>query len=289
MRVALLYNETAGEGVTLDQLREAIRFHGHELAQAVEVGDDLKPLLEADPELVAAAGGDGTVATAAQLLIGHRIPLAILPAGTANNIAKSVGCTASLDELIRRWNTAARIPFDIGILEDASGQERFVEGIGSGMVPSVIDLLKSGTVDEEEQPATSAVSHAQRRYLQVLSRLKPERWSVVVDGVRRTGEFLLVEVLNIPSIGPNLVLSGDANPSDGMFSVVLAGDEHRDDLVRYVRCCLDTDQCLPRLPVLHGRRVMLEGTGKLHVDDQLAAAQGTVSIRIDPGALDVLV
>ena len=289
MRVALLYNEAAGAGgVTLDRLREAMRGSGHELVRAIEVHDDPKPLIDAAPELVAAAGGDGTVATAARMLVGGRVPLAILPTGTANNIARSVGSTGSLDELIRRWHTATRVPFDIGVLEGENGAEYFVEGIGCGLVPSAIDLVKSKAGDEE-QSATAPVSRALRRYSQVLSRLTPQPWTVVVDGVRWTNEFLLVEVLNIPSIGPNLVLCADANPSDGMFSVVTAGEEHRDALAQYIRCRLDTEQCLPSLPTVHGRRVALEGVGALHVDDQLTAAHEPVSIRIDPGGLEVLV
>jgi diacylglycerol kinase family enzyme len=289
LRVALLYNEAAGGGgVTLDRLREAIGRHGHQLVRAVEVHDDPKPLVDADPELLAAAGGDGTVASAARLLVGGRVPLAILPTGTANNVARSIGSAGSLDGLIRLWDTAIRVPFDIGVLEGRVGPEYFVEGIGCGLVPSAIDLVKS-KADDENQSATSPVSRALRRYSQVLSRLTPQPWTVVVDGVRRTGEFLLVEVLNIPSIGPNLVLCADANPSDGMFSVVTAGEEHRDALAHYISCRLDTEQCLPSLPTVHGRRVALEGAGTLHVDDQLTAAQEPVSIRIDPGALEVLV
>ena len=39
---------------------------------------------------------------------------------------------------------------------------------------------------------------------------------------------------NTPAVGSNLLLSADANPSDGFFSVVTAGEEHRDAIREYL-------------------------------------------------------
>ena len=47
-------------------------------------------------------------------------------------------------------------------------------------------------------------------------------------------EKLLVEVLNMPSIGPNLVLSNDADPADSWFSVVIATEQHRRVIDKYL-------------------------------------------------------
>ena len=47
-------------------------------------------------------------------------------------------------------------------------------------------------------------------------------------------EFLLVEMLNIRSIGPNLVFGPDASPSDGYFDVVMAQECHREELLTYL-------------------------------------------------------
>jgi diacylglycerol kinase (ATP) len=58
---------------------------------AIEIDQGIEALLEARPDVVAAAGGDGTVAAAARTLAGQGISLAILPMGTANNIARSLG------------------------------------------------------------------------------------------------------------------------------------------------------------------------------------------------------
>jgi diacylglycerol kinase family enzyme len=287
VRVLLLYNENAGEGLPLDLIREAIVRHGHELVRVIEKDTDIDGLVAEASDLVVAAGGDGTIAMAARLLAGRGIPLAILPLGTANNIAKSLGIDESFEQTIARWSTARRRPLDLGIARSDWGDRRFVEAVGGGLIPGGIVHAKLRSV-RDQGPSTSRIFEAVRRYGQVLSRLEPAPWTIDVDGVRTTGEFLLVEVLNIRSIGPNLVLAADADPSDGLFSVVMAGEEHREELVRYLESRLeDREQILPLLS-RHGQHIALRGGTEVHVDDQILPSSGTVSIDVEAGALEVL-
>jgi len=63
-----------------------------------------KKALKKPGDIVAVAGGDGTVGKVARRLIGSPTPIAILPLGTANNIANTLDVTGkSLKELIRSW------------------------------------------------------------------------------------------------------------------------------------------------------------------------------------------
>ncbi|MBO0825220.1 MAG: acylglycerol kinase family protein, partial [Actinobacteria bacterium] len=53
--------------------------------------------VEAGAALVVAVGGDGTVRACAQVLAGGPVPLAIIPAGTANLTARALGVPTRLD------------------------------------------------------------------------------------------------------------------------------------------------------------------------------------------------
>jgi diacylglycerol kinase (ATP) len=289
MRVSLLYNETAGEGVPLDLIREAIVRHGHEVVRAIEKDADIESLVAEVPELVVAAGGDGTIAIAARLLAGRGIPLAVLPLGTANNIAKSLGIDGSLDQTIGGWSRARRQPLDLGIAEGAWGGRRFVEAVGGGLIAGGIVHVEEQS-EQDHGPSASKVQEALRRYAQVLSRLEPVPWTIDVDGVRTTGDFLLVEVLNIRSVGPNLVLAADTDPSDGAFSVVVAAEEHREKLAGYLESRLEDREHPLLLSLLsqNARHIMLQGATEVHVDDRILSSSGTVSIHVEAGALDVL-
>ena len=90
--------------------------------------------VRADAELIVAAGGDGTVAAVAREMPGRELALAVLPLGTANNIALSLGCDGPLDALIEHWTQARVIHADLGVARGPWGERRFVEGVGGGLV-----------------------------------------------------------------------------------------------------------------------------------------------------------
>ena len=288
MRVSLLYNKKAGDTVEIDEVRQAVGRHGHDIVSVSEKDDGLDELVTSNPDLIAVAGGDGTIAAAARRLPGCGIPLAILPLGTANNIAKSLGCSSDIDESVARWNARRRRPFDLGIARGPWGERRFVEGIGSGLIARGIAEMDALTADDD-RPASSKVADAVERYREVLSRLKPQRCTLEIDGVRTTVDALLVEVLNIGSIGPNIALASDADPSDGVFTVVTASEEHRVSLDRYL---IDRGRGRDRvlsLPSHRGRHVVVDGPGDLHVDDEVILSTGAVSALIEPAALEFIV
>ena len=288
MRVAMLYNESAGRQVRLDHIRDLISAHDHELICVVETKVGVERLLDGSPDIVVAAGGDGTIARAARLLAHTAIPLTILPLGTANNIARSVGTSTDIDAIIARWAKARRVRIDLGVATGVEGRRLFIEGVGSGLIPATIaQARKRG--DRDDLPAHAQVREGIATVSDVLSRLQPSEWTLVVDGARTTGAFLLVEVLNLGAIGSNLVLSPEAAPSDGLFRVVTAGEEHRDELARYLQALMDGRHHTPSLVSIPARQVTLEGATEVHVDDEVCPVEGrTVSMQVEAGALQLL-
>src|SRR5205085_12423826 len=105
MRVTLIHNPTAGdESFSATKLTALIEQAGHEVSYQSSK-KDYKSALKEPADLVAVAGGDGTVRKVAIQLLGRNIiPIAVLPCGTANNIAKSLSITESPPELIAGWS-----------------------------------------------------------------------------------------------------------------------------------------------------------------------------------------
>ena len=285
MRVVLFHNEDAGDGSSVDEIAALLERHGHHLVNVVDKEFSVERILESHADLVVAAGGDGTVATAARVLAGRKVRLAILPLGTANNIAKSLCGEGPLDTLVEGWAHTAPQSLDVGIARGEWGERFFFESVGAGLIPSGIAAAKA-----QEGSSTSKPEDAARTFRDTLARLEPQRWTISVDGREHSGEFLLVEVLNIPSIGPNLVLSDEANPSDGLFSVVIATEQHRAVLDAYLsRRISGSERPLSMAPI-HATRVEIHGSTDVHVDDQLLSTRSpqTVSMTIDPAVLEFL-
>jgi diacylglycerol kinase (ATP) len=219
------------------------------------------------------------------VLAGRKLPLAILPLGTANNIAKSLCCEGPVDSLVDGWTHAEPQSLDVGIARGEWGERIFFESVGAGLIPSGIAAAKA-----QEGSGTSKPEDAVRTFRDVLARLEPQRWTISIDGQEQTGEFLLVEVLNIPSIGPNLVLSDEANPSDGWFSVIIATEAQRDILDAYLTHRIGGGERPLSMPLLHARRVEIRGSTEVHVDDQLLRTRSpqSVAMTIQPAALEFL-
>lgn len=131
MRVVVIRNPEAGRGN--ENLEELVRRallkgdceecelritdaygHGAELArEAVENGIDV----------VAACGGDGTLADVASGLIGSEVPMAILPGGTGNVVAKEFGIPADIEKAAELILTGEKAKVDAGLL---NGEKHFL-------------------------------------------------------------------------------------------------------------------------------------------------------------------
>ncbi|MEB3279976.1 MAG: methylglyoxal synthase [Lyngbya sp.] len=103
-RVAhLIFNPVAGHGNAeqeLSLIRKLLEPHMHlQVHQTTpnESAEELtKQAIEADPDLVIASGGDGTISAVAGILISTKIPLGVIPRGTANAFAVALGIPVAL-------------------------------------------------------------------------------------------------------------------------------------------------------------------------------------------------
>jgi diacylglycerol kinase (ATP) len=289
MKISLLYNPDAGEGLSLRAIRNALERAGHQLVSVVDKQSDSHDLFEKPCDLVVAAGGDGTVSAAARLLVGLGIPLGILPLGTANNIALSLGITDDIEVLIARWEDARRFPLDMGVASGAWGTKRVVEAVGGGLIPAAIKSMNARPM-VDEMPLPTKLARTARRYREVLASLRPRPWTMTLDGVRIRGDFLLVEALNTALIGPNLALYADASPSDGLLNVVTVGEEHREELESCLQRRSEGKDCRLSLSSVRARDVTFQCESDIHVDDTCFAqpANHLVSIHIEPAAVEYL-
>jgi len=289
MRISLFHNQRAGDNTSLSWIRELIEGAGHEIVRVFDREAALGELLDERTELVVAAGGDGSVAAAARILARKSIPLAVLPLGTANNIAKALHADAASEKLVGCWETASRRRLDLGVARGPWGERRFLEGTGFGLVPAAITSVAARPFAADDVP--EKLEQATMRYCQVLSRLEPRRARLIVDGDSIADDFLLAEILNIRSVGPNLVLSPDADPSDGYFSVVTATEDHREALAHYLRDLNEGRESTLLLPTVRAREVEIETTEDVHIDDEIVrvAMSATMSVRIEAAAVEFLV
>jgi diacylglycerol kinase family enzyme len=219
--------------------------------------------------------------------------------GTANNIAKSLGLVPSLEWLVGGLRRAPRRRLDVGTVRGRWGARHFLEGVGLGLFARTMCLVdqraEAGRIEPAEGEA--ALTRDLRYLARVLERLRPQHWHIEADGNDRSGEYLLCEVMNIRSVGPNLVLAPEADSGDGWLDLVLARPEDRHQLQGYVAGRVAGREVSLELPVERVRRVRIVAGGEeIQVDDEIerpsedpGAVGAMLEIGIQPGALDVLV
>ena len=284
MRIRLFWNQSAGEGVSAESLTRLIVEAGHSVERVISDPERLRDDLNA-VDCVAAAGGDGTVAQAGRLLAGGDIPLAILPMGTANNIASSLAIEGPPQKLIAKWSDHRIVRIDVGTVDDGSGERGFLESVGTGLF---VAGIAEGTATLSKEDPETHLEEARQMYVDAVAELRPHRIDLTIDGEELGGDYLLIEVLNTPSIGPGLRLSKEVSAADGLLSVVVARPQDRDRLAQYMRARLTGDPPDAGLQSWPGKRVALRGVTGYHVDDRLSDVAGGLTVAIRPAHLPVL-
>jgi diacylglycerol kinase family enzyme len=143
----MILNRDGGTLRTLDveafaeRARHTLEDAGHKAKIRIVGGSELVPTLENaarddSADVLMAAGGDGTVSAAASCVMGSEKALAILPAGTMNLFARSLGIPLSLDEAV-----AAFASGHIRAVDMASANGRpFVHQFSIGMHPRIVEM-----------------------------------------------------------------------------------------------------------------------------------------------------
>jgi YegS/Rv2252/BmrU family lipid kinase len=159
----LIHNPAAGRRQSrrardLDDARLVLRQAGI----AVEIADTSRPghaillarqAVQQGRGMVIACGGDGTVNEVANGLAGSRVPLAILPAGTANVLGKELGLPWDIPSAVRRIPSGRLARIALGLAAPANpadGSGRYFvciagAGVDASMVYSVSSQLKQTT------------------------------------------------------------------------------------------------------------------------------------------------
>lgn len=229
-------------------------------------------VLDPEVDLIIVAGGDGTVGKVARKMVeqqlNDKMPLALLPAGTANNIATTLGIGGELEDIVESWKPGLTKKFDLGAFRQEGSEELFLEGVGFGLFPKLIKVMKK--IDDIPETAEESLELALTTLLDIVTTAKSRYCKLELDGNDHSGDYLLLEIMNTNSIGPNLKLAPQADPGDGYFDAVWIREDERDKLIEYLQHRLNKEEATPPFHSLACRRVHLEWAGaQVHVDDAL--------------------
>lgn len=182
--------------------------------------------LDAGAELVIVAGGDGTVRAVAEVMAGSGVPLALLPSGTGNLLARNMKLTLNDVELSlrtafggdQRTIDVARI--DIRRQDGSTDSHVFLVMAGAGLDAQIM----ANTDDELKKKAGwLAYAHA---LVVVLRDKNVLRLSYQLDGHRTRRERARALIIgNCGSLPANIMLLPDAAVDDGVLDLIVLKPE----------------------------------------------------------------
>lgn len=293
-RIKIIVNPVSGRGKArklAEAVTDLLRRQGCTVdLQPTQKGGDARRLA-ADTRgfaALAATGGDGTVNEVLNGLPADPPPLAMLPSGTANVLAKELRLPRTPEGLARILREGREAIWDLGV-ERVSGR-KFLLFASAGYDAHVVHVFHAAR--------TGPIQMWQYLYWGMKSLLEyaVPRIAVEIDGARLTSEAAWITVSNVPSYGGPLVFTPHARPDNQTFEVMIQHARHKRDIVRMffaaiLRWLTGFEYHMPDVTFHEARRVRLTSTDGRPVPVQVdgdPAGHLPGDFEIVPGGIRVL-
>jgi diacylglycerol kinase (ATP) len=178
-------------------------------------------------DMVIAMGGDGTLEAVLRGMVGRKTPMGIIPTGTQNNIAKSLGIPIEMEEACALIASRHVRKLDVGRVKVKKGKKLyFFELTAVGLVAALY-------------PQTSKLADGK------LSRIKdvaltllhqepdPEVFLTLDDESKIKVKTMLVVISNAPMFGANFLVAPNAAVTDGFLDVSVYPEFSKTEVLAY--------------------------------------------------------
>ena len=291
VNVALLVNPTAGKGRAarvVAAVTETLRQGGCNVA--ILVGTDAahaqglaRQAVDDGVDAVVALGGDGMVHLALNVVAGTPTPLGIVPAGTGNDLANTLGLPAK-DPV-----AAARLIVD----RLGEGRARAMDAVRVG--EKWFGCVLGAGFDSRVNDRANRLSwpRGRQRYnLAILAELRvfrPLPFVLDLDGERWETDAMLVAVGNAKSYGAGMKVTPDAEVDDGLVDVMVLGPLSKPGFLKaFPQVFKGTHVDHPAVTSRRARVVSIASPGVTAYADGEYLADLPVTCETVPGAVQVL-
>ncbi|HEY8350612.1 MAG TPA: YegS/Rv2252/BmrU family lipid kinase [Clostridia bacterium] len=211
-----------------------------------------KVLLNENFDYVVVSGGDGTVNSIASVLLSNNmdIPIGVIPAGTCNDLARSLNIPTDMKKCLDTIFTGNITEIDTGFI---NGEKYFLNTCAGGVFVDV-----SYSTDSELKKRLGPLAYYMTA-LGELANVRPIRLKLTADEEVVEGEFLLFLILNGRHAAGFWNLVEEADLSDGYMDILL------------VKNCLHVEMAALFFKVLHNdfindKNVMWLRTSKCRIE-----------------------
>jgi YegS/Rv2252/BmrU family lipid kinase len=288
----LIFNPTSGRdhednAARLSEIVQSLRAHGIDAQISLKTSGKAARALAREAvrsghPLVVVAAGDGTIEEVASELVGSTTTLGIVPIGTNNNLARSLGVPLDIDDACALIAMGTTRHIDAGrvVSSESLDVEYFLEGAGVGL--SAIAALAGQALEKRRW---RLMPSALRRFFEAA----PGTIRVEMDGTAIEASSHIVTVSNAPLMGNNLLIAPDAKMDDGWLDVTIYDGMGNASLIRHFMTASGGKS--DRLKAYRARHVRITSQEPVpaNSDKDAAGQQRVIEIEIVPKALSVIV
>jgi YegS/Rv2252/BmrU family lipid kinase len=241
----------------------------------------IEAALDLEPDLLIVGGGDGSLSEAVKHVAGRDVALGVLPLGTTNNFARSLGLPLELRRAVRVFTSGKVADIDLGMAGDIPFANLTSFGVSVEVAGKVRPWLKR-LLGRAAYPLTA---------LTVLPSHRPFRAVITVDGRRHE---VLTHQLNIANgrFHGGWQIARDISIDDRMLAAYQLGSGKRLRLLveTMVRATSGRWQSLAGGPFVTGREMLVETEPPLHADvDGEVRLRTPMVVKAVPNGLRVMV
>jgi diacylglycerol kinase (ATP) len=285
----LIYNPTAGKFQRsperiLQRTTDALKRAGlqPELLPTKAVGDATllaQDAISRGADLVLVLGGDGTINEVANGVIPSKVPLGVMPAGTANVLAMELGLGSRLERAIERLGDCVERRISVGRVIGNQASRYFLMMGGVGLDATIVTR-----VNPLWKARTGKLAYWAAGFQSFFERVG--QFEVCVDNHRRESGFVLAA--RVRNYGGDLEIAGGASLLRDDFEIVTFEGSNPLRYAAYFSALAPRMvQKLPGVYTLNATRVQFSGTAHVQIDGEYAG-QTPLGFEIVPEELTLL-
>jgi diacylglycerol kinase (ATP) len=305
---AVLRNPTAGRGKHRQGVAaalSALSAAGHivktlDATSRQEAAEAARRAVADGIDALVVVGGDGTVHLGLQAVAGTGVGFGVIPTGTGNDFARAVGVpidpTAAGQAIARALDENRRTTIDLARTTTASPSQPDQPEVAPGGQTWWFGAVLAAGFDALVNERANAMRwpKGRRRYdvavFAELVSMDQRHYRITLDGTVLEQQACLVAVGNTPSYGGGLRMCPDADLTDGLLDVIVAGPVSRLTLLRlYPKVFKGTHVQHAAVRSYRARSVTIEADGIVAYADGERIRPLPITVTVEPGALHVLV
>jgi YegS/Rv2252/BmrU family lipid kinase len=232
-------------------------------------------------QLVVICGGDGTVMACLGALAGSGLPVAIIPVGSGNLLARNLGIPLGLDDSLATVIGGVDRRIDLGRVDD----DPFAVMAGMGFDAAMMADTSEGMKRVAGWPAyaASGLRHLRDPVMRIRLRID--------DGPTLQRSARTVLVGNVGQLEGGLELLPDAEADDGLLDVIIVAPRTLRDWLRVVYRIVRHREHDRHLERFRGATISIEVDRSVprQMDGEVITEGSHLDVRVEPGALLVRV